>query len=171
MHLMVDIETLGSNSHAPVIEIGIVQFDGAGTYTSYESKVLGDFHVSMPDLSTIQFWLRQDIPCPISTKSPLWPQVLQEIVEWLGHTEVDGVWANAPSFDLVILHNLSQAYGIEFPFHFRTWRDCRTAGKIGYNLGVDRPRPKVAHSAVYDAIAQAEWMINVDQALKGALLA
>lgn len=170
MHLMIDTETLARNTNAPVIEIGIVQFNHKGIARMKGWHVLPNFDYSTPDVSTIAFWNRQTINMPLNMDAQEFDHVMEDIVGWLGLTEIEGVWANAPSFDLVILRNLAQQYHVEIPWYHKKERCCRTMFAIGEKLGIERLRTTNEHDAVEDARAQAQSIINIDRVLtrKGA---
>lgn len=167
MHLMVDIETLGRTSHAPVIEIAVVKFDHRAVHDSFTSQVYPDFDKCKPDVSTLAWWNKQEATCPIHEGAPSFPSVLAALGGWLGATQLEGVWANAPSFDLVILHNLAAAHGESMPWNFRQYCDMRTLARIGKKAGLKRPKPDKPHVAELDAIAQAQWVININKMLVG----
>lgn len=166
MQLMADLETLGRSSHAPVIEIAVVKFNDEDIVDCFTSHVYPDFDVSKPDVSTLAWWNKQTAQCPLYEGAPGFASVLESLGGWLGAIPIDGVWANAPSFDLVILQNLASAYGMSMPWSYRQYRDMRTFGLLGRALGVPRPEAKEPHVARYDAIAQAEWVIAINKMLK-----
>lgn len=165
MHLMVDIETMGTGSFAPVIEIAVVEFDRTNVYRTFHSYVLPDFARSVPTASTIAWWNRQEVNMPLEEAAEELDGVLVDLVGWLGTLEIEGVWANAPSFDLVILHNLAQAYNMEMPWHIKQSLDCGTMFRIGKAMGIERSQPVIKHHAAHDAHAQAWSIINIHDVL------
>ena len=165
MHLMVDIETMGRNSHAPVIEIAVVCFDHLNVYDRFHSYVMPDFGVSAPEPATLAWWVEQEVDMPLRVDAPDFHDVIRKLGGWVRSIEVEGVWANAPSFDLVILHNLAQVSGTEMPWDHKLYRDFRTIRKCHAGLGVERVDPTVKHDAVADAEAQAWTIININNAL------
>ncbi len=166
MHLMVDIETLGITSRAPVIELAVVKFHDEDVLDGFSSHVYPDFSKSVPDVSTLAWWNKQEAKCPIHEGAPSFPSTIESLGGWLSNTPIDGVWANAPSFDLVILQNLADAHGISMPWAFRHFRDVRTVGVIGKRLGLTRPEPTTPHIALADAVAQAEWVVAINRATR-----
>jgi exodeoxyribonuclease VIII len=165
MHLMIDIETLGTTPAAPVMEIGAVFFDRNNVYESFQSYVRPDFTRQQPDVSTLIFWNDQTIPMPLIEGAPSFPTVMRSLEGWLGDVPLEGIWANAPSFDLVILQQSALAHGMKRPFSYSLFRDCRTIFAIGKTLGVERTFPEIAHAAVEDAKAQARSIIDIHDAM------
>jgi len=171
MHLMVDTETLGRNSHSPVIELAVVKFSRTQLIDSFTRKIRPSFHHSLPEVDTIAWWMQQQAEIPLNADAPEFPEILVQLGEWLGQSPLDGVWANAPSFDLVILHNLANAYNVKMPWMYRDYLDFRTLMRIGKKLGVKRTIPSLKHEALGDALAQAETVININRALgRGGIL-
>ena len=166
MHLMVDIETMGQGSHAPVIELAVVEFDRSNVYRTFSSDVLPDFDRSVPDVGTIVWWTHQTANMPLNESAQEFDGVLVELGEWLGNLDIEGVWANAPSFDLVILHNLAATYRMDMPWGFRKYLDCRTLFRIGKAMNIKRVSPVVKHEAKHDAHAQAWSVININNELE-----
>jgi exodeoxyribonuclease VIII len=165
MHLMIDIETLGTNSNSPVIQIGAVLFDHNNTYDEFSRHIRPNFELSTPDVDTLLFWQKQSIPMPLNKNALEFPPNLRDMTEWIKTSTLHGVWANSPAFDLVILNNLAKAYDEKLPFSHSLWRDCRTMFKIGRKLGVLRVKPEVPHDALSDARAQAESIIAISDYL------
>ena len=63
-HLMVDLETMGNGTYAPVVSIGAVFFDPASGATGDQFQVNISLESSMrhrarPDASTIMWWMGQ----------------------------------------------------------------------------------------------------------------
>lgn len=165
MHFMTDIETFGQGSHSPVIELAVVPFDKKEVHKGFFAPVRPDFNKSIPEADTIAWWFNQDVPCPVDMKSPDFPTVLSRLAGWLGKSPIDGVWANDPSFDLVVLHNLARAHDMEMPWTHKHYRAFRTFKQFGIKLGIERMRPEKEHNALADAVAQAWTVIHINKAL------
>lgn len=164
LFLSIDLETLSTESNAAIIAIG------ACTFT--EERVIEAFQVLIDPMltpghrqkETIDWWGKQDPAIKEAmwggTEEPAAAAVL--FSEWL---EKQGpckeIWANPPSFDVVILRNWYQSMGsreLNKLLPFRSEMDYRTMKKVAAWHGVDAREIAInprAHSAVDDAITQA----------------
>ncbi|WP_440866201.1 3'-5' exonuclease [Symbiopectobacterium purcellii] len=167
-HVMIDLETLGTNPNAPIASIGAVFFDpntgGLGEqfycHVDFESDMKNG---AAPDGDTIKWWLRQsaearaelirDDMCPIWAAVSKFSDWLTENAESLDTLQV---WANSPSFDCIILKSAFERTDTDIPWNYRNERDVRTIKEVGFALGVDvRSYFGIPHNAIYDAINQA----------------
>ncbi|MCR9222819.1 MAG: 3'-5' exoribonuclease [Hyphomonas sp.] len=150
IHVMIDIETLGTGLDSVVTQICAVPFDRKRVYTSLRFNVYLDIDAQQDALrtvngSTFQWWLDQSeearerlakgLSSAVSPESALlrmrnWPVVQQSQgllpAGWNGFA---GIWSKGPAFDLAMIDHLS----IEFadgqsPMFgcFRNYRDVRT---------------------------------------------
>jgi hypothetical protein len=172
IEVMLDLETMGVHSDAPVVSIGAVKFDPRGTVGQ-----LGDasdpeykhFHVAVDLYSleeagfrfsgqTLKWWLQQsdaarkallgtedNPPVHIATALSLFYQ-------WFGDESLP-TWGNGAGFDNVILRNAYERMGGACPFKFSHDRCFRTMKALFPD--VPFALPMVAHDAQQDAEAQA----------------
>lgn len=174
MEIMIDLETMGNGSNAPIVSIGAVVFDpNTGELGAEFEEVINlnsSSHYGEMDASTVQWWLQQspearsifekDFP-----KSTL-KDALQEFNQWLADLAPSKelfLWGNGSGFDNVILTNAFKACRMR-P-HFSHWNDCdvRTIVKMGKEiLGIDpkktMSREGIHHSALDDAKFQAKYV-------------
>ncbi|MCP4900923.1 MAG: 3'-5' exoribonuclease [bacterium] len=173
MHYMIDIETLGTGSRAPIIQIGAVRFGDKGVIKTFTIDVEppDDSEFSM---RTIRWWIQQ-VKCGVEFPGSRWSdsQVvpLEEALNKGLRKFIKSpqeVWANPPTFDLTILQEAYHRFGLKAPWHYRAQRCCKTLASTCKELGiiVERPRPENHHDAMSDAIAQAYWVIMLKQAFK-----
>lgn len=169
-HVMVDIETLSTDSDAVVLTVGAVKFNpysdedphSKTTWLPSLEKQL-DNRRSVSD-STLEWWAKQN------------KEVLERALSEDGRISLDEffksfnkylvgaekVWCQGPQFDLVILEDLFKHFR-----HHRNWAyyqamDSRTL----FQLMPEDPRKKIefdAHDAAEDAYVQA---ICVQKCLK-----
>lgn len=162
-NLMIDLETLGKKPNSAVLSIGAVFFDENGLGKEFYRNI--DLASSMEagfdiDPDTIYWWLSQSAEAGkiLNQAKVTYLFALQHLIHFINlncNTKEVNVWANSPSFDLVILKN---QYGIrQVPWKFYNERDFRTAVDI---YGCERVKPTVAHNALEDAKAQAMTLIN-----------
>lgn len=164
-HIMVDLETWSTDNNAGIISIGAVAFDPVKD-TPFEK-----FHVGIDPLTwdkgshispqTILWWMRSENDHALThwqrlEKTDL-VSALAGFREWFErHGENVPVWANSPSFDLVILSNAFRRHGIDPPWNFYSERCYRTLRAL-YPHAADAVKkdPAAVHTALGDAIYQA----------------
>lgn len=150
LHLMVDIETLGTTVPSPITEAGFYPFKLVIDETdNTKTKVLLDkvnpFFLLHPSVSyqlshgaeiepdTLAWWLRQSDAARTQMANALDAEGsnLNEVHDWLktlGVQEEGGcrLWAKPASFDIPHLEWLWRAYGMPFPIHHRNKFCLRT---------------------------------------------
>lgn len=165
IHVMIDLETLGTEGSPVILSIGAVKFTAR--------EVLDTFHVHiLPksctdrgltiDPDTVMWWLAQSAEARAAvigdpeTKVAL-PQALLEFSMWMG---VDGpVWGNGASTDNVWLTNAYNACGMTPPWSFWNDRCYRTIRMMFPDISA--PPSLLKHDALEDARAQALHMITL----------
>ncbi|WP_172728753.1 exonuclease [Kluyvera cryocrescens] len=180
-HLMVDLETMGNKSNAPIVSIGAVFFNpnngntGAEFYTavSLESSML---HGGVPDAGTIIWWLKQSPEArsaiAMADTMPL-IDALELFSDFISENSDAGsdvqVWGNGASFDNVILRSSYDRANIECPWKFRNDRDVRTMTELGKAIGInpryDIPFDGDMHNALSDARHQVRYVSAIWQKL------
>jgi hypothetical protein len=188
IHLMVDIETMGTAIDSPVITICAVLFDPRqqddvsvlqrrGFLRRVDVKDAVD-HSAGIDGDTLRFWLNQKdeaIKALVGTDSVPLKTALEDLRQYAvhrwpksddkffaGHSQFPVsclVWANSPDFDCKILEHAFQRVEDMFPFRFFQFRCLRTLKDLAWPNGPDSI-PKFATGAKHDAMADA-----VNQAL------
>lgn len=172
-HIMVDIETLGTGSQAPLFQIGYCTFN-IKENTVDDPTVL---HVDLldvilqtgfaPELDTIAWWRRQEYDPAVRENYGL--QEALDIFSSFMDT-VDGfIWANSPSFDLVILEQHYIATGGVKPWSFRKEVDMRTIKWLHDELPYPQANfvePSERHNAGADALAQAENVLSMYRSME-----
>lgn len=168
-HCMVDTETLGLNSRAPIIQIGLVFFTIEGIQTQSELTI--DFDDALKygeaDGSTIKWWLEQDKAAQKTLfKNPRPAEDAADVVEKLIQAQNPNYfWAHA-TFDFPIVNNLFRALGRKTPIPFRTSYDLRTLEHfVGNDIEWEK-REGVYHNALDDATYQAKHAIKMLRRIK-----
>ena len=170
-HLMLDIETLGTRPNAPIVSIGAVEFEpntgklGRELYFGIDIQSACQFGV--PDGGTIKWWLLQNSEARKAAASgpTALPDALNALTAFHGDWTDIQVWANSPSFDVVILEYAYFKTGRNHPWAFWNTRDCRTIAELA---GKRPPKHQgVAHNALEDAKHQAKWVSDFWQQIKG----
>lgn len=174
--VMVDIETLSTRKDAVVISIGVAAFDDskviqtAGWALDFAHLVEG--HI---DPKTVKWWSEQhECARTYSFNGRVRPaQAAGDFRMFLQQYGGEELWANDPTFDVVILRNWwdRAGGGGDFPSHYRHERSCRTifaeARRLGHNIDSAWANGSVAHNPVDDAANQARGVILARKALGG----
>lgn len=150
--LMVDIETLSTRPNAAILSIAAVPFNPqSGKYSSEhfyqeidESCYGTEFHI---DPKTVAWWEGRAAYRPHGTTPP--NIVLEAFSDYLTQLRPTYIWANSPSFDLIILKEAFRFYNIVWPHDFWNERDARTIRALG-----NAPKFKPTHNAIQDCLLQ-----------------
>ena len=170
-HVMVDIETMGTNPDAPILSIGWVQFTVEGVDHASAKCCRLDLAKELKagakcDADTIQFWMKQpddaraelfgaDVPAMfrnpqngLSVFSASMPIV----------SNLAGVWGNGATFDNVLLRQCFARYDMVAPWPFYKDRCFRTLKNMLPRIAAPL-FTGIKHSAMDDAVHQAEHAV------------
>ena len=182
MNIMIDIETLGTNTDSQVISIGAVAFTLDGDIRDrFYTGISPDYGENIPcTMGTIAFWMKQ----PEEARANLLQVVKEGVPErealeelaafisgWPGRTEV---WANGTKFDLGMLEHLFRKHEISVPWSHNADRCMRTlrfiTGKL-YSVNVYNEIPPLenAHDALADAEYQARYVCKALEIIKAGV--
>ena len=172
MHIMIDLETMGTTPGCPILSIGAVAFDADGVKNGTFYSAIKLAENPTVSASTLLWWLDQSEEARhtlIDDQGAAWSveTALNELVSWvkeaLGNDRLGGVWANGASFDLPIIEHAMRDAGVDVPWPFYQHRCFRTMKALpgAGDAGVKPEFGGTAHSALDDAIHQAEWLINI----------
>lgn len=170
-HAMIDLETLSVGNNASIVQIGAVMFKPSEYLVVHDSRLRIDVDITANDeavqgkmdAGTVLWWLNrpeENKRMVFHGKDRVCLQVaLDRLNRWFETWDIQRIWANSPSFDIVILKNAYQRAGVDFPFDHRAELDFRT---VKYIVGKfpNQPQKKatVAHEASIDAIDQATFV-------------
>ncbi len=174
--LMIDIESLGTNTDCPVISIGAVWFDiktrtiGPDFYAILDVADQIDTKIRFADASTLRWWMGQSNAAKTIFKDNPAPtkQVLELFRKWIMNftgstaqtTKKCFPWGNGNSFDLVIMESLFKDYGVVCPWNYYSQRDLRTYKEfIGKGAKVEKLEG-VNHNAKDDCINQINYIFK-----------
>lgn len=171
--VMIDLETMGTDSDAPIMSIGAVFFDRFTGTLGQEFHQRIDLKSNMdqgriPSASTIEWWLSQSKQAQkelMDGHKENLKNGLYALTAWM-HTvnpqsSAIRPWANGLNFDITILEDAYNSFNgdIRFPWKFWNLRDVRTAYQLGNDIGIDPKSVKfvgTAHNALSDAKHQAK---------------
>jgi hypothetical protein len=165
MHVMLDLETMGTRPNAPIIAIGAVPFDAKGVYSGFYCNIdlesaVNEGH-AVVDPATVLWWMEQSGEARSSLRGDKRPvhTALYEFRTWLKAIDLDGLWGNGASFDNVILSETYRRVGIAAPWPFYMDRCYRTMKNMYPLIKLDREG--VHHNAMDDAKSQANHLIKI----------
>jgi len=172
--MMLDIETLDTSTSAVIISLAAVTFNC--------SKVLDQFIVNIDldesmkkgrttSASTLRFWIKNtDLLQDLLENSQGIEEALSKFNFWVTTNHpIDEVWANAPSFDCIILQEYYRLFNRNLPWSFRKQRDVRTLKGVAMDMEVKLPPRNpalVLHDPLHDCIYQAEQVISIKQQIR-----
>lgn len=165
--MMVDIETLSTSVNALVLQVGICVMDTKdGSFSeAIELNLDPELQGRDIDFATVAWWIGQNQS--VSKKvflnrgdlTP--PSVVYQTIHGLMQN-CEEIWANPPSFDLSILKTLFQRHGFSEPWPHQVQRCLRTARALRDPNGeMAPPFNPTAHSALSDAVWQAQYLFNM----------
>lgn len=182
VHVMVDLETMGKKSDAPIVSIGAVIFNpetgflGETFYkvVSLESAVSWGAEI---DPSTVIWWMKQssEARSEIANDNAIQlDDALLQFSEFVfenipGGCETAQIWGNGATFDNTILRSSYERACLDCPWGYRNDRDVRTMVELGKAIGFDAktsiPFEGERHNALADAQHQARYVSAIWQRL------
>jgi len=174
-HLMVDIETMGTNDPdepTPIIvSVGAVVFTRDGVVREQSWSVDGESCEDIGlgvDFETVEWWLNQPeaIREQVSGGEDI-ETVLEELRTLATVSGCSAVWAQGHDFDLGVLETAYSRLDMRCPWEFWEQRDSRT-----YRQEIDAPidvsrRDEDRHDALADARYQARCVAATKRWLEG----
>lgn len=157
--VMVDIETLSTDPRAVVLSVAVVTFDqefGAGFEILHYPHVQTQIDLGRKvDADTVSWWMRQSDAARTSAFEGQSIQSLEDVTSVVaGATRI---WANAPSFDLVILESMIRDLGRPVPWSFRASRCVRTIRDLA---DIERDwKPDTGRFTAHDPVSDCRWQI------------
>ena len=168
MHIMIDIETMGTRPTAPIISLGAVAFDAECIHKKFyrvvdlEDSVAGG---AIIESSTVMWWLSQGGEARAALTSDITEplrEVLYAFSLWAGEVKgISGVWGNGVAFDNVLVAEAYKRLGMTVPWPF--WKDrCYRTVKNMFQE-VELVRDGTHHYALADAETQARHLIEINK--------
>lgn len=164
INVMVDLETMSTESNAAICSIGAVKFsiDEGVIDTFYctvdasDCKAKG-LHISS---DTVRWWSKQPKEVLDALRKdtlPLW-SALTQFSQWYG-AEQYPTWGCGSDFDNVILENAYKSVGMQRPWNAwknRCYRTIREVIKLP-----EAPRQGTYHNALDDALHQTHHLLKI----------
>jgi hypothetical protein len=168
-YYMLDLETLGIEPGAVILQIGCVQFGPAGIIDKRSwdlDPAQSDGNVPMFDTGTLKWWLNR----PAATRAKAFggdAHFAQSLVSLARMLDGDGdvpspedkrVWANGASFDFPHLAHAYDRFDMGRPWAYWQERDFRTVRAIVAPHLTMESAPECRHDALVDAVMQAKFL-------------
>jgi len=172
MHVMIDIESLGTKPGAVVASIGAIAFeptyaDPIGRSCSSTIDIADAQARGLTiDGDTLAWWMRQSEEARASTFKGEWhlDEALLHLSKFVDETRafstegVVRIWAHSPSFDVALLEAAYKVVGLKAPWNFREPRDTRTLFDLA---GLDfKAFPAEAGAIEHDALSDARHQVR-----------
>lgn len=175
LDVMIDIETLATDTNATVITIAGIRFNALKNYREITSPYEFDHFYCRVDTEsqegrtiadeTLQWWASQEEDVRIEAFSPedrfSLEDALTAFTYWA--SGADRYWANGIAFDYPILESCCAQTKIQYPWKYWQVMDARSI----YKLVPDHYNPKqMHHHALYDCLTQIQRLNDCLQKLK-----
>lgn len=175
-HVMVDIETLGTQPGSVILSIGAVIFDpriiaGESILQKFYAVVNTDSckHIGLSvDPSTVAWWEQQSPEARTVLSMASSSETSQDVRLALHHfakfiPENALVWSNGANFDQPLLDVAYNRCGQKLPWKYFNSRCYRTVKGMCENEKALRTANDLKHDALADAVFQAQHLIAMAQ--------
>ncbi len=184
LHIMLDLETLGTKPGCKILSIGASTFlrDSREGVNYFDQAILvsSQDRMDQADERTLEWWNKQSQEAKDKAfNSPHAVGIIEALISFTGWVascaRIKGVseskifiWGKGATFDLPILEEACVRYCVPVPWTFRGNMCYRTLEVIGKLFEIPAPELKgVKHSALDDAINQANYATLVFNRLSG----
>ena len=166
-NLMVDLETMGTNSNALICSIGAVYFDKKGPSQDPDDQfnVVIDFQSGIDaglrmDGATVEWWLRQKEKAR-SGICDATHNLKDALLEFsMFFKKGTRIWGNGADFDVALLKNAYESVGLALPWKYSNVMCFRTLKNL--RQGIEKPQTGgTVHNALDDAIWQSHFYSNI----------
>jgi hypothetical protein len=182
LHIMIDLETLGTTADAVILSVGAVRFDldigvvsdgiAAPANFFYQAINVGQQEGRTISTDTLCWWMGQseqarEVFSDPDRKPLFW--ALDELRDWI-NPQPDAMptaWSNGADFDLPMLVHAYDKLGINLPWQPYAGRCYRTYKNLPGARAIKVERQGLHHNALDDAIFQAQHLCAIHKALFG----
>lgn len=179
-HVMIDIETLGTDMTSVIISIAAVRFD-------IKTGEIGDYmnvNIDPNDClnqgftlswDTIKWWMSQNDEAKKSLLSDDRVTLSEALMElyrfiYMNVTDVE-VWGNGSTFDISTLEYAYSKLGMSKPWKYVNVRDVRTMVMLAPDIKREYKFDGVKHDPLHDAYFQIGYLCEIYKTIMSARLA
>jgi len=169
-HIMVDLETFGTDNDSVICSIGAVEFDintgktGREFYEKIDIQSCLDAGMKVKG-STLMWWLQQSENARkelYSAKTITLISALSRFTDFINDVGIHSqIWGNSNRFDLGILQNAYKSAGLDIPWDFRKERDVRTLVSFRPEIQKNSVFEGTAHNAIADCKHQIKYCSQI----------
>lgn len=165
VHVVPDIETLGTDSNSVILSIGAVAV--------CNNQIVGEFYANVKgaedlvnlgfvaDQATIDWWNnpeREEAKKSLSEDQRDIVDVLKQYAKWLSKVNATYSWGYGSDFDNAIIANAFKRMKVDNPIRWYNHRCLRTLA-TALDIPINRDKG-VHHNALADAINQGQTLIK-----------
>ena len=162
LNTMIDIETYGLSTDAPIASIGAVTFEFKDNFSiidTFYRNVDQDSNILINrkyDQSVMDWWESQSLEVKDTLNDNQIPvkQALIELFDWLPESLI---WCQGLDFDIPIIKSSAKACELKLPWKYNNVRCGRTILRL---TEIRVKELSMKHNALIDAIEQAEALNN-----------
>jgi hypothetical protein len=171
-NIMLDIETMGSESFSSIVSIGALEFDIETGKTGREFYVNVDLQSCLDlglivNASTIMWWLKQSEQARQDLTNGTVLPIKEALLKFAQFCNKDyQIWGNSARFDCGILQNAYNKADMHIPWDFRKERCVRTLVSFNPELKNNFPTAGTAHNALSDCYYQVGYCSAIWSSLK-----
>lgn len=170
--LMLDIETLGTNSNSVVLQVSMVYFDRytkeIGKTFTQNIDIEDSFRLGFyADEETVKWWENKpkEIWESVSTNGFKVTEVIKNIEEFVDFKTI--IWSHS-SFDIPLLENIFRKLNKKIPWKYTNTRDIRTLVDLsGIDLKSYNWNKGKTHNSLDDCMFQINYVVDAFNKLKG----
>lgn len=159
LHVMVDIESLSTNSNARILSLAAVSVNNL-SQNMYEKILVEENPHFDVDANTLIWWNKQDPAVKeeaFSGKTQL-RDALDNFCRWFPADAV--IWAKGIEFDVAVIKYALHYYGLNPPWHYRNVGDYRLLARMYPEFPIPGEW-KGKHGALSDAMMQAAHLQEI----------
>lgn len=183
--IMVDIETLGTESDSTIFQIAAIAFDiDTGEHISTFNQIadIAKNSFMRVDGSTIKWWLNtnKELLHDLLNKGyGSSDSLLESFHNWLSSVADDMknvyLWGNGILFDNKMIQHQFEDLGLKYPIYYKNDRDVRTIVELASKkLGIDEQELKARFNdetlVEHNALDDVKYQINLVKGCYGILI-
>ena len=168
-HIMLDLETMGTNSFSAIISIAALEFDiqtgetGREFYVNVDLQSCMDIGLSI-NAATIMWWLNQNEQArkDLIERVAIYPikAALALFSDFCRYEDYQ-IWGNSARFDCGILQNAYDKLGMKIPWAYWNERCVRTLVSFNPDIRNNYPAAKTSHNALSDCYYQVGYCCEI----------